>query len=150
MSDTNMLIYVDADACPVKTEVEKVATRHGIGVKMVSNGGIRPSPNPLIESVFVDAGADVADMWIAERVGPGDVVVTNDIPLAAKCVEAGAKVLKPNGETLTQVNVREALAMRDLAADLRAADPFRQGGGKSFSKADRSRFLDALERALRH
>lgn len=144
-----MLIYVDADACPVKAEVEKVATRHKIGVRMVSNGGIRPSVNPLIESVFVDAGADEADKWIAERAGPGDVVVTSDIPLAAKCVDAGAKVLKPNGEMLTERNVREALAMRDLAADLRAADPFRQGGGKSFSKADRSRFLDALERLLR-
>lgn len=144
-----MLIYIDADACPVKAEVEKVATRHQIGVRMVSNGGIRPSLNPLIESIFVDAGADEADKWIADRAGPGDIVVTSDIPLAAKCVEAGAKVLKPNGENLTQANVREALAMRDLAADLRAADPFRQGGGKSFSKTDRSRFLDALERAVR-
>lgn len=143
------MIYVDADACPVKAEVEKVATRHGINVAMVSNGGIRPSPNPSVQSVFVDAGADEADMWIAERAGPGDVVVTADMPLAAKCVEAGAKVLKPNGEPLTESNVREALAMRDLAADLRAADPFRQGGGRAFSKADRSRFLDALERALR-
>jgi uncharacterized protein YaiI (UPF0178 family) len=143
------VIYVDADACPVKAEVEKVATRFGAGVKMVSNGGIRPTANPLIESVFVDAGADEADKWIAERAGNGDLVITADIPLAAKCVEAGAKVLKPNGETLSEANVREALAMRDLAADLRAADPFRQGGGKSFSKADRSRFLDALDRALR-
>ena len=143
------MIYVDADACPVKAEVEKVATRLSVAVKMVSNGGIRPSDNPLIESVFVDAGADEADMWIADRCGAGDLVVTSDMPLAAKCVEAGAKVLKPNGEALTQANVREALAMRDLAADLRAADPFRQGGGKPFSKADRSRFLDALDRALR-
>lgn len=143
------MIYVDADACPVKAEVEKVATRLGVHVKMVSNGGIRPSPNTLIESVFVDAGADEADMWIADRCGAGDLVVTSDMPLAAKCVEAGAKVLKPNGEALTQANVREALAMRDLAADLRAADPFRQGGGKPFSKSDRSRFLDALDRALR-
>ncbi len=144
-----MIIFVDADACPVKAEVEKVATRHQIAVRMVSNGGIRPSPNPLIESVFVPDGPDEADKWIADNTSPGDVVVTNDIPLAAKCVDAGAKALKPNGETLTEGNVREALAMRDLAADLRAADPFRQGGGKGFGKADRSRFLDALERALR-
>lgn len=143
------MIYVDGDACPVKAEVEKVATRLKVPVKMVSNGGIRPSDNPLIESIFVDAGADEADMWIAERCGAGDLVVTSDMPLAARCVEAGAKVLKPNGEALTQANVREALAMRDLAADLRAADPFRQGGGKPFSKVDRSRFLDALDRALR-
>ena len=143
------MIYVDADACPVKAEVETVATRRKVGVKMVSNGGIRPSQNPLIESVFVDAGPDEADKWIAENAGIGDVVITNDIPLAAKCVEAGAKVLKPNGEALTGANVGNALAMRDLAADLRAADPFRQGSGKGFSKADRSRFLDALDRALR-
>ena len=143
------MIFVDADACPVKAEVETVATRHRIAVAMVSNGGIRPSANPLIESVYVAEGADEADKWIAERAGPGDVVVTGDIPLAAKCVESGAKVLKPNGEALSARNVSEALAMRDLAADLRAADPFRQGGGKAFGKADRSRFLDALDRALR-
>ena len=83
------MIYVDADACPVKPEVETVATRRKVPVKMVSNGGIRPSANPLIESVFVAEGPDEADKWIAEQAGPGDVVVTNDIPLAAKCVEAG-------------------------------------------------------------
>ena len=143
------MIYVDADACPVKAEVETVATRRNVRVAMVSNGGIRPSQNPLIESVYVPDGADEADKWIADRAGPGDVVVTGDIPLGAKCVEAGASVLKPNGERLSERNVREALAMRDLAADLRAADPFRQGGGRAFSKSDRSRFLEALERALR-
>lgn len=143
------VIYVDADACPVKAEVERVAVRYGVEVKMVSNGGLRPSDNPLIEMVFVDAGPDVADMWIAERCGTGDVVVTQDIPLAAQCVAAGAAVLKPNGERLTERNVSEALAMRDLMADLRAADPFRQGGGKSFAKADRSRFSESLDRAVR-
>ena len=143
------MIYVDADACPVKDEVERVATRHKIPVKMVSNGGLRLSRNPLIEMVYVDAGPDVADMWIAERCGTGDIVVTQDIPLAAKCVEAGAKVLKPNGKALTDRNVSEALAMRDLMTDLRAADPFRQGGGKGFSKADRSNFLNTLERLIR-
>ena len=143
------MIYVDADACPVKTEVETVAIRRQVPVRMVSNGGIRPSANPLIESVFVAEGPDEADKWIAERAGTGDVVITNDIPLAAKCVEAGAKVLKPNGEALTATNVGHALAMRDLAADLRAADPFRQGGGKGFTKADRSRFLATLDQALR-
>jgi hypothetical protein len=143
------VIYVDADACPVKAEVETVATRRKTPVKMVANGGLRPSNNPLIEMVYVDDGPDVADIWIAERAGPGDIVITSDIPLAARAVEAGALVLKPNGERLTATNVGNALAMRDLAADLRAADPFRQGGGKGFTKADRSRFLDALERALR-
>lgn len=143
------MIYVDADACPVKAEAEAVATRHHLKLFMVSNGGIRPSANPLVESVFVADGPDVADMWIADRVGPGDVVITSDIPLAARCVEAGAAVLKPNGEALTVANVGNALATRDLMTDLRAADPFRQGGGKAFSKADRSRFRDALERAVR-
>ncbi|MGO4907371.1 YaiI/YqxD family protein [Pseudorhodobacter sp. W20_MBD10_FR17] len=141
-------IYIDADACPVKAEAEKVATRHGVRMVLVSNGGIRPSANPLIESVFVADGPDVADMWIAERAGAGDVVVTSDIPLAAKCVEAGAKVLKHNGEELHTRNIGQVLATRDLMQDLRSADPFRQGGGKPFSKADRSRFLDALERVL--
>jgi uncharacterized protein len=143
------VIYVDADACPVKAEVESVATRHGVPVKMVSNGGLRPSTNPLVEMVFVAAGADEADMWIADRAGPGDVVVTGDIPLAARCVEAGAKVLKHNGDALTAANIGNVLATRDLMADLRAADPFRQGGGRGFTRADRSRFLDALDRALR-
>ncbi len=143
------VIYVDADACPVKAEVEKVATRARVPVVMVCNGGLRPSPNPLIDTVFVPDGPDEADKWIAERCGAGDVVVTGDIPLAAKCVAAGARVLKPDGEALTQANIGNALAMRDLMTDLRAADPFRQGGGRGFSKADRSRFLDALDRALR-
>jgi uncharacterized protein YaiI (UPF0178 family) len=144
-----MTLYIDADACPVKAEAERVATRHGGRMCVVSNGGLRPSQNPLVEMVFVPDGPDVADMWIAERAGPGDVVVTGDIPLAAKCVEAGAEVLKHNGERLTQANIGNVLATRDLMSDLRAADPFRQGGGRPFSKADRSRFLDALERALR-
>ena len=143
------MIYVDADACPVKAEVEQVASRHQVQVKLVCNGGIRPSVNPLIELVVVEAGPDIADMWIADRAGPGDVVITTDIPLAAKAVEAGAKVLKPNGEPLTQANIGNVLATRDLMYDLRAADPFRQGGGKGFSKADRSRFLNVLDRLLR-
>jgi uncharacterized protein YaiI (UPF0178 family) len=142
-------IYIDADACPVKAEAERVATRHKVRMYVVSNGGLRPSQNPLVETVIVPDGPDVADMWIAERCGAGDVVITGDIPLAAKCVEAGARVLKHNGEALTSANIGNVLATRDLMADIRAADPFRQGGGKSFSKADRSRFLDALERELR-
>ena len=144
-----MSLYVDADACPVKDEVERVGTRHGLRMFIVSNGGLRPSRNPLVETVIVPDGPDVADMWIAERAGPGDVVITGDIPLAAKCVEAGAQVLKHNGEALSADNIGNVLATRDLMADLRAADPFRQGGGRGFSRADRSRFLDALERALR-
>lgn len=142
-------IYVDADACPVKAEVERVGTRHKVKIYVVSNGGLRPSQNPLVENVIVPEGPDVADMWIADRAKIGDVVITGDIPLAAKCVESGARVLKHNGEALTAANIGNVLATRDLMADLRAADPFRQGGGKGFTKADRSRFLDALERELR-
>ena len=142
-------IYIDADACPVKAEAERVATRHQMRMVLVSNGGIRPSENLLVESVFVTAGPDEADKYIADRCGPGDVVVTGDIPLAAKCVAAGARVVKHNGEELTGANIGNVLATRDLMADLREADPFRMGGGRPFSKADRSRFLEVLERVIR-
>ena len=116
---------------------------------MVSNGGIRPSANPLIQSVIVDQGADMADIWIADNCGPKDVVVTNDIPLAACAIEHGAMVVKPNGEVLSSKNIGNILAGRDLMADIRAADPMFQGRGKSFSKADRSRFLQSLDTELR-
>jgi len=145
-----MALYIDADACPVKDEAERVATRHKLQMFVVSNGGLRPSRNPLVENIIVAEGADVADMWIADRCGAGDVVVTGDIPLAAKCIEAGARVLRHNGEAFTQANIGQQLAMRDLMADLRAANPLGAGGsGKGFTKADRSRFLDALEREIR-
>ena len=143
------MIYVDADACPVKAEVERVGTRHKLKMFIVSNGGLRPSQNPFVETVVVPDGPDIADKWIADRAKAGDVVVTGDIPLAARCIENGALVIKHNGEALTQANIGNVLATRDLMADMRAADPFRQGGGKAFSKADRARFLDALERAVR-
>ena len=143
------MIYVDADACPVKAEVERVGTRHKLKMFVVSNGGIRPSQNPYVETVVVPDGPDVADMWIADRATKGDVVITGDIPLASRCIENGALVLKHNGEKLTDKNIGNVLATRDLMTDMRAADPFRQGGGKPFSKADRSRFLDALETAIR-
>ncbi|WP_208347573.1 YaiI/YqxD family protein [Pseudaestuariivita rosea] len=142
------MIYVDADACPVKPEAERVATRHKLTLYIVSNGGLRPSANPLVEMVVVPDGPDVADQWIAERAGPGDVVITGDIPLAAKCINAGARVVRHNGEIFTPANIGQQLAMRDLMTDIRAADPFRQGSGKGFTKADRSRFLDALEREV--
>lgn len=141
-------LYIDADACPVKDEAERVVSRHKVKLFMVCNGGLRPSQNPLVEMVFVPDGPDVADMWIADRAKRGDVVVTGDIPLAAKCIENGARVLRHNGELFTPANIGNILATRDLMTDLRAADPFRQGGGKAFSKADRSRFLSALDTAL--
>ena len=141
-------IYVDADACPVKDEVLKVAHRHRLEVYFVSNGGLRPNPNPLVHMVVVPDGPDVADMWIADRVTDTDICITGDIPLAAKCVEAGCRTLRHNGDGFTPANIGNQLATRDLMADLRAADPFRQGGGRPFSKADRSNFLNALEREV--
>ena len=142
-------LYIDADACPVKAEAERVAVRHGVEMVLVSNGGIRPSAHPLVRSVFVPDGPDEADKWIADNAGPGDVVVTGDIPLAARCVEGGARVLRHDGSELSSRNIGQVLATRDLMADLRSADPFRQGGGRPYSKADRSRFLEALERVMR-
>lgn len=142
-------LFIDADACPVKAEAERVAQRFGIKMYLVSNGGIRPSANPLVESIFVASGPDEADKWIADNCGPRDVVVTGDIPLAAKCIAAGARVVKHDGSELTAANIGNVLASRDLMADLRAADPFLKGGGRAFSKADRSRFLDVLDRSLR-
>lgn len=143
-------LFIDADACPVKAEAERVATRHKLAMKLVSNGGLRPSANPLVEHVIVAEGPDEADKWIAERCGPGDVVITGDIPLAAKCIDAGARVLRHSGEAFTSANIGQQLAMRDLMADLRAANPLNQGGGgRAFTKSDRSRFLDALEREIR-
>ena len=143
------MIYVDADACPVRDEAVRVAERHGVRVTFVTNGGIRPSAHPLVAIVVVEAGPDAADNWIAGRIGPGDVCVTADVPLAARCLERGARAVAPDGAAFTPGNIGARLAMRDLMADLRAADPFRQGGGRPFAPADRARFLEALERALR-
>lgn len=143
------MLYIDADACPVRDEAIRTALRHDFGVALVSNGGIRPFDHPLVQNIYVDRGADAADKWIAERAGRGDVLVTADIVLAARAIENGTRVLRPNGEPLTPANIGAILALRDLSADLRAADPFRQGGGKPFSKADRARFSDALDRIIR-
>lgn len=141
-------LYIDADACPVKAEAERVATRLRVPMVLVCNGGIRPSQNPLVSLVVVDSGLDVADDWIAERSGPGDVVVTNDIPLADRCLKAGAAVIRANGEVLTMANIGGILATRDLMSDLRAANPMMQGGGAAFSKADRAHFLQSLDRVM--
>ena len=145
-----MIIYVDADACPVKEETLRVAHRHKLRVVMVSDGGIRPNPHPLVEVVVVTQGADAADDWIVERIGPGDLCVTGDIPLADRCLKQGARAIRHNGEMFTTANIGQQLAMRDLMTDLRAANPLNQGGGgRMFTKADRSRFLDVLEREAR-
>ena len=149
MSTNFISIFVDADACPVKEEVERVANRHKIKTYIVSNGGIRPSQNPLLNLVVVSKESDAADIWISENMNENDIVVTSDIVLAANVIEKGARVIKPTGEILNGKNIGEILAMRDLMYDIRAADPFRQSGGTAFSKNDRSRFLDGLERLAR-
>jgi uncharacterized protein YaiI (UPF0178 family) len=149
MSTNLISIFVDADACPVKEEVERVADRHKMKTYIVSNGGIRPSQNPLLNLVVVSKESDAADIWISENMSENDIVVTSDIVLAANVIEKGARVIKPNGEILNSKNIGEILAMRDLMYDIRAADPFRQSGGTAFSKNDRSRFLDGLERLAR-
>ena len=146
-------IYIDADACPVKDEAVKVARRHGLSVFIVSNGGIRPHQDPLVETVIVPDGPDVADKWIADRASVGDVVVTADIPLAARVIANGAAALRHNGDVFNAENIGSQLATRDLMADLRAADPLMTGagkqGGRAFSKHDRSRFLERLEALIR-
>lgn len=141
-------LYIDADACPVKAEAERVATRLKVPMVLVCNGGLRPSLNPLVSLMIVAEGPDAADKWIADHCGAGDVVVTGDLPLADRCLKAGAQVVQHNGETLSEANIGPRLATRDLMGDLRAANPFLQGGGAAFSKTDRSRFLQALDRAV--
>ena len=140
-------IYVDADACPVKAEVEKVAGRHGLHVHIVSNGGIRPRPNPLVHSVIVGSGADAADDWIAGHIEAGDIAITADIPLAGRCLEKGARVLRPNGEPFTPQNIGTALGMRELHRHLREVSG-NQTYNAGFTAKDRSRFLGALENAI--
>lgn len=143
-------VFVDADACPVREEAISVAARHGAAVVMVANGGIRPSREAHVSLVVVSEGPDAADQYIAQRIGPGDVCVTADTPLAARCLEAGGRAVKPNGEEFTGANIGMALGLRDLAADLRASDPFRtQRAGPTFSGADRARFRQTLDRLLR-
>jgi len=140
-------IFVDADACPVKAEVERVADRHGLTVHIVSNGGIRPSANPRIRHVIVAEGADAADNWIVEHVGAGDIVITADIPLASRCLQKDAAVLGPSGKPFTTESIGMALGMRDLQRHLREATG-KQTYNAGFTKQDRSRFLGALENAI--
>lgn len=144
-----MKIYVDADACPVKQEVERVATRNKLEVFLVSNGGVRPSLNPFIQSIFVSADADAADKWIVDNGHVSDLVITADIILADNCIKKGMLVLKPNGEELNQANIGNSLSLRDFSSDLRASNPFYQGSGKTFSKQDKIRFIDSLEKIIR-
>jgi uncharacterized protein len=142
-------IYVDADACPVRDEVYRVAGRLGLKVLIVSNGSrpILPSRDPNVSMVVVDEGADKADDWIAERVGDDDVCVTADIPLAARCLAKGARAVAPNGKAWTSDNIGGALAGREVSRHMREIG-LMTGGPAPFTKADRSRFLNALNAAV--
>jgi len=144
---SELAIYVDADACPVKDEIYKVAARHDLKVFLVANKLLQAPRHPMIERIVVPQGPDVADDWIAERAGPQAIVVTADIPLADRCVKAGARVLAPNGKLFDQASIGMALAMRNLMEDLRSAGEV-TGGPKGFTPRDRSAFLSALERAI--
>lgn len=142
-------LYIDADACPVREEVYRVAARLGLAVYVVSNGSrpIRPPGQPGVRAVVVGEGADAADDWIAERIGPADVCVTADIPLAARCLQRGARALSHTGHRWTESNIGGALAGRELARHLREIGA--GGGGPApLTKQDRSRFLSALDAAV--
>jgi len=140
-------IFVDADACPVKDEVYKVAWRHEVPVSIVANSRMRIPAHPLLEQVVVDGGFDAADDWIAERSGPMSVVITTDILLADRCLKAGASVIAPNGKPFTTSSIGAAIATRAIMADFRAGIGI-GGGPPPFAKADRSRFLSALDEAV--
>lgn len=140
-------IFVDADACPVKTEIYRVAERHGTHVFVVSNSVMAIPRAPWIERVIVGAAADAADDWIAERAMRGDVVVTADIPLAARAVKAGAEVIGPTGRAFTEASIGNTLATRNLMDELRSSGVI-TGGPKAFTPKDRSAFLSALDLAI--
>lgn len=140
-------LYVDGDGCPVKDEVYRVADRYRLEVKVVANMWLRVPESPLIERVIVEEGLDRADDWIAQRAAAGDVVVTSDIPLADRCVKAGARVIAPDGRAHTAESIGGTLATRNLMTSLRESGEIR-GGGRPFTKQDRSRFLQALDTAI--
>ncbi len=142
------LIYVDADACPVKPEILKVAERHGLEVTFVANSGLRPSRDPMVKNIIVSGAFDAADDWIAERATIGDIVVTADVPLAGRCVAAGAFVTGPTGRLFDKTNIGMATAMRDLGAHLRETGESK-GYNAAFSPRDRSAFLETLDRLCR-
>ena len=141
-------LYVDADACPVKQEAVRVGERHQAPIKIVSNAWMRLPDSELVERIIVPEGLDAADDWIAERATAGDVVITADIPLAARCVKSGALVLSPSGKPFREDGIGMRLAMRNLNTHLRETGEIREGG-PPFSPADRSRFLNQLETIMR-
>ncbi len=141
-------VYIDGDACPVKAETIRVAERHALQVYLVSNSGMRTGNNPFVKNIMVAEGADAADDWIAEHVGTGDIAITADIPLAARCLEKGAQVVGPDGRPFTNENIGSALASRELNRHLRESGVM-TGGNAEFSKGDRSRFMNQLEQMIR-
>ena len=141
-------IYVDADACPVKNEIERIATRHDLLTYMVCNGGIRPSRNDLIRLVVVNQESDAADDWIIDHIEESDICVTNDIPLAEHCLKKGALAIKPNGTRFTVDNIGMALANREIMGKIRETGEV-TSGPPPFSKADRSKFLNYMETLVR-
>jgi uncharacterized protein YaiI (UPF0178 family) len=145
---TGPRILIDADACPVKDEVYRVAWRHEVPVAVVSNARLRVPDHPLIARVVVSDSFDAADDWIAEAAGPRTIVVTADILLADRCLKAGAVVLAPTGKAFTTSSIGGAIATRAIMADLRAGVGDGLGGPAPFGKADRSRFLQALDAAV--
>ena len=142
------LIYVDADACPVKEEAMKVAERHGLVITFVSNGGLRPSRDPMVRQVVVGKGGDAADNWIVDNARANDIIVTADVPLAARAVALGAHVVSPTGRPFTPETIGMAVAMRDLGQHLRETGESK-GYNAAFAREDRSRFLSALDQAAR-
>lgn len=143
----SITLYIDADACPVKDEAYKVADRYGIKVFVVANSYMNVPRSPMIERVVVEGGLDVADDWIAERAGAGDIVITADVPLASRCVKAGSKAITPKGKLFDEATIGMALATRNLMDDLRSAGEI-TGGPKPFSRRGRSAFLQALDLAV--
>ena len=141
-------ILVDADACPVKQEIYRVAERHGLRVQVVANSPIQVPRDSLIERITVGAGLDAADDWIAARADARTIVITSDVPLASRCVKAGAQVIAPNGRPFTDASIGMALAMRNLMTHLREAGQM-SGGPAAFSPRDRSAFVGELDRAIR-
>jgi uncharacterized protein YaiI (UPF0178 family) len=142
-----MRIFIDADACPVKDEIYKVAARYGLQTFVVSNSFIAIPPSPLIARQIVDAGPDIADDWIAEQAEPGDIVVTNDIPLADRVLKKDAAAIAPNGRPFTPDSIGQALAQRSIMEHIRSTGEI-TGGPRPFDRTDRSRFLQALDEAV--
>ena len=151
MNEINNLpfrIFVDADACPVKSETINIASRHRIVVYIVSNGGIRPSANPFVKTIVVDSGPDEADNWIVQNIEKNDIVITADILLSSRSVENGANIVSNDGQTIDTQNIGIKVASRNLMAEIRSANPFHKGKGREFSQSDRIRYINSLEKII--